>query len=736
MPIRPPALDDRTFSDLADELLARIPAHTPEWTNPQLGDPGRTVVELFAWLTDTLLYRVNLIPERQRLAFLRLLGIQMRPAVPASGLVALQFKDEKTIVPQVLQPQATVKGPVNFETQSEITVLPIIGKSYFKRPLTDAEKASVQDLLPGLAQLYGIPSTANPKPYATTPVFPQGQPDPGGWDLISSTDHALWIALLAPTGHTSDVQNAISGQLLSVGVMPAVDVPDLFENIGPRGRIPQLWEITTGGTDPAVPPLLPLDVIDDSTGGLRTPGVIRLALPAAKFIGAPTNDVRQNVNAGVGPDQPPRVDDPAEAANIAAWIRLQPSVTMQQLSFTWVGANATQVRNLQTLTGRIIGQSDGTADQEMQLPASSVDQPSFVLQVEEPTGFVTWQRVDDLGLVGTDTRAYTLDSEAGTVRFGNGLRGKVPDNQQRVRVAIMRAGGGKVGNLPAGSLTDVTGLDQSGKAVLGTLKAVQTMDTRGGDDPETLAQAEQRIPSVFRNRDRAVTADDYKQIAAKTPGVDIGRVEPIPGFKPQQKIFNVPGVVSVMVLPQKSPVGSPNPRPDRPTLEAVYDWLSPRIPLATELYVIGCKYKQISVTVAVNLLDGFAQETVLAAIRDTLRLFLWPLAGGGTDGSGWKLGRSVRDRELDVIVARVPGVDTINGVNLFVLPDGGTWQMVSPIGGSNGPAEISLLPWELPELVHVVVSADSPAAPTTLGLDTQGTTGGQDVAVPVVPEVC
>ncbi|HVH46010.1 MAG TPA: hypothetical protein VM925_26860 [Labilithrix sp.] len=67
MPIRPPALDDRRFDDLVDEVLARIPGHTPEWTNPRLGDPGRTLVELFAWLTDTLLYRANLIPERQRL---------------------------------------------------------------------------------------------------------------------------------------------------------------------------------------------------------------------------------------------------------------------------------------------------------------------------------------------------------------------------------------------------------------------------------------------------------------------------------------------------------------------------------------------------------------------------------------------------------------------------------------------------------------------------------------------
>ncbi len=74
MPITPPRLDDRSYEDLVEELLARVPAHTPEWTPQQTGDPGRTLLELFAWLADTVLYRANLIPERQRLAFLQLLG--------------------------------------------------------------------------------------------------------------------------------------------------------------------------------------------------------------------------------------------------------------------------------------------------------------------------------------------------------------------------------------------------------------------------------------------------------------------------------------------------------------------------------------------------------------------------------------------------------------------------------------------------------------------------------------
>ena len=133
MPIRPPSLDDRGFADLMDEVLARIPAHTPEWTNPRVGDPGRTLVELFAWLTDTLLYRANLIPERQRLAFLRLLGLPMRPAVAARGVVTISIDDEKATGAVVLRPHATIKSPLPFETRTELAVLPITGEAYAKR---------------------------------------------------------------------------------------------------------------------------------------------------------------------------------------------------------------------------------------------------------------------------------------------------------------------------------------------------------------------------------------------------------------------------------------------------------------------------------------------------------------------------------------------------------------------------------------------------------------------------
>ena len=89
MPIPNPILDDRSYQQLRDELVRRIPVYTPEWTDHNASDPGITLIELFAFLGENLLYRFNQIPESARLEFLRLLQIPLRPAVAARALVTL-----------------------------------------------------------------------------------------------------------------------------------------------------------------------------------------------------------------------------------------------------------------------------------------------------------------------------------------------------------------------------------------------------------------------------------------------------------------------------------------------------------------------------------------------------------------------------------------------------------------------------------------------------------------------
>ena len=81
--ILPPDLDDRTWQDLVDELRALIPQYAPAWTDHNPSDIGITLIELFAWLAESVIYRLNQVPDKNYVAFLNLLGITRDPAIPA-----------------------------------------------------------------------------------------------------------------------------------------------------------------------------------------------------------------------------------------------------------------------------------------------------------------------------------------------------------------------------------------------------------------------------------------------------------------------------------------------------------------------------------------------------------------------------------------------------------------------------------------------------------------------------
>jgi len=762
MPILPPSLDDRRFDDLVEDLLARIPAHTPEWTNPRLGDPGRTLIELFAWLGDSLLYRANLIPERQRLVFLKLLGQQMKPALPATGMVGLSYAQDTELAVSSLARGARIAGPVPFETLTETTVLPVSAEAYYKRSLDDTESARMAEVIEGLKSVHKL---ADAQGYEAAPLFDGGRAEPGGVDVFAkSADRALWLALLAPRAPRPEQQDGINGQvrlalgggntgapaLLSLGIVPALALPEDFDDFidaaNPRVPVPVMWEITTRGAGNKTDYLtLTPEAGSDTTAGLTRPGLLRLALPDESLIWAPSNDVEANPAAGVG-DTPPRLDDTDKAARLIAWLRLrpQPDKPVESLPLSWIGINAVEIDQRTTLAGRVLGVSTGAADQSFQLPGVSCDAGTLRIEVEETgLGYRAWHRVDDLAAVSADPQvarhaaAYELDSEAGVIRFGDGVRGRVPEAQMRIRLAYGRFGGGAAGNLPPGSLNAITATRVDGRAAP-PLKVSQPLPTQGGAEAESFALAERRIPSFLRHRERAVTAEDYRQLALETPATEVGRVEVLPRFKPRDRRFEVPGVVSVMALPAVAfdPAANPgpNPRPDRPFIEKVHSGLSTRVPLACELYVIGCEYMALGLAVAVTIRDGYPRDGVLFEVRKALRRLLWPLPPGGPEAKGWPLGRAVRGRELEVEISRVAGVLEVNGLNLFeraTFAEGDNWRLLP--GGE--AAALSLTAWQLPELLSVIV-VDGPAAPDNLSALPNPFAAANAVAVPVVPEVC
>ena len=728
MPILPPALDDRSFPDLVAEALARIPAHTPEW-QPRVGDPGRTLVELFAWLVDTMLYRANLIPEKQRLQFLRLLGIPLRPAAAARGVVALNLDDGEP-KSETLRRLCTIKGPTTFETLDEVTVLPVTASCFFKRRPDAAELDTLAPILGALPQVYDL-GEAEPCYYVTTPVFVNGAAIPAGLDLVRDTvDKSLWIALLAAKKEQlADARTALGSKLFSVGFAPAIEMPEQREDVTKAVEIPHVFEITTP-SDPrgGESDYLTLERVSDTTAGLTRRGVRRMVMPGASEIGVPSSDINDPLRAGVG-DRPPRIDDAKLAERLVAWVRLRPTERLDSFRISWVGINAIDIENRSSQFGKIVGNATGNADLELKLPAESIEARSLVLQLDGADGTMTWQRTEDLALADRDDLVFQLDAEAGTVKFGDGVRGRIPTGGERIRIDRMRTGGGATGNLPPNTLKEMeTRKGVSDETISRRISVLQGLPTEGGADAETLAAAERRIPSWLRHRDRAVTAADFRAVAAETPGVALGRVEVMPMFKPQQRRSGVPGVVSVVVWPQKTAWQAPNPRADRPLIEAVHAWLDERRPLATELYVIGCEYVPVAVSAGLVLREGAPRDEVLAGVREAIRRFLWPLLPGGADATGWPLGRTVKQRELEVVVAQVGGVAEVTSVNLFTQLNE-TWELAP----GSPAAAIALQPWQLPELLAVTATVGDPHGdPSHL----PNPYAGACVGIPVVPEVC
>ncbi|MFG6413316.1 putative baseplate assembly protein [Roseateles sp. DC23W] len=770
MPIRPPALDDRSFDDLVAELLSRIPAHTPEWTHPRPGDPGRTLIDLFAWLGDTILYRANLIPERQRLAYLRLLGMPLKPATAARGLVSLKVKADRTAVAVQVRPGSSIDKPVPFSTLNFCTAYPLDGRAFIRRKLGAQEQDDFNALLPDLQAVYRT-TEGTPLGYVTTEVFAPGQNLATGVDLIEATvDGSLWIALLAPSAKLrADARQTLAAdaedgaRAINVGLALALDVPDGGaggeggEGITARSPIPLVWEMTTGSdaTTPQVPDAVALDALEDSTRGLTRSGIVRLALPGIERIGAPSNDPRENLHAGVG-DAPPRLESDEDASKLVTWLRLrvQPGFALSSLRLAWAGVNAVHIEQRQALPGRAVGVSDGGSDQQFELGISTLgtaDPATLQLLVHDPvSGSRVWSPIDDLGRAGPLDNAFQLDPEAGTVRLGDGVHGRVPSTGSRIVVTGLRVGGGAAGNLPAGTLAKLDSLinRQGGKDKPSpAIDIHQPLALQHGSDAETLDAAERRIPAYFQHRDRAVTAEDYRVLAREAPGVQVGRVEVLPRFKPHERNASVPGAVSVMVLPQRLGTGhaAPMPRADRPLLEAVHGFLNERRPLGTELYIIGCEYREIGISVAVQVRDGFAREDVLADVRLALRRYLWPLplGLGGADGpwpatatndGGYPLGRKLGDRELEVVVARVAGVAGVSPVRLFEKQDG---VFVELPGAGKLVTTLMLDPWQLPELTALAV-VEGVNAPVSVDAPFPGEAGngGPALYLPVVPAFC
>ncbi len=680
MPITPIQLDDRNFEQIFEEARARIRVHTPEWTNFNDSDPGITLLQLFAFMTDNLLYRSNRIPEANQRKFLMLLGIGLQPATPGRGLVTF-INDRGPIKAFPLERgQPLQAGKVKFRTRTDVNILPVTGAVFYKKPQSDLDQATKQQYQM-LYQTFLNTGVQELQFYKATPLEdPQvGKPDPvvDLADINNGTiDRSLWMALVAPQNvPLNTVRAAIAGQTLSLGIYPALGSegsvlrPSLNANrqVDNSGLV---FQIAAPDPSPANPDL------GQSTGKpkyktlspeyaenvLEYPGIVDLRLPGYEELILWDFDPEEE---GTG-DYPPLVEDKSLAQRIVTWIRVGlptpqtadqgGSVAIQSMnasgvgplaqpkqhtSLTWVGVNTARVMQAVLVQNEPLGIGTGAPDQAytvantpILLPDATVfspgDAPEQTLLVEVQNvnnAWEPWCLIDDLFAAGANDKVYTVDAEAGKITFGTGINGYRPPVGSAIRVTY-EYGGGLDGQVAIGAIN-------KGATLPGGFKVKNPLMTWGAAPAETAADGEHNIPLYLKHRDRLVTASDFREITLTTPGIDIGRVEVLPLFNPEmidpenpQLVGSWPGALTLMVIPRTDPVQPDAPLPDRRFLDTIASWLEPRRLVTTEVFIRGPEYVPIWVSAGIVTLPGRVREVVQRDVLNAIRDYLSPLTGG------------------------------------------------------------------------------------------------------------
>jgi hypothetical protein len=433
MPFRTPSLDNRNYADILRDALARIPVHNPEWTNFNDSDPGMTLLQLFAFMAESILYRANQIPERNRYKFLELLGIRLNPATPAKGFITIN-NERGTLNPQtVLKGHEVRAGQVRFRTTQGLNVLPIEARVFYKKTLPQTNTAEI-DTAQKYQQFLKILETADRYReqyadlrtesegdlvlYETTPLPSpvSGQPLPVV-DLADTVDHCLWIALLSRPGDSlGDVREKIASQPLTVGVMPHLEEEGIAIAAGQttRGETQNLvnWEIASvpqGYTETLTASNYYVPLAARTTSSiLQNPSLVELTLPGdPKQIR--TWDwtlMRGTETEGTG-EYPPSLTDKALRNRLITWIRLRVGDAKRNASvkarISWVGINATMVQQQMPVLGEVVGTATGEPDQRYRLAHGNILPGTLKLITREPQKNQSdnpkeqqWHLIDDI----------------------------------------------------------------------------------------------------------------------------------------------------------------------------------------------------------------------------------------------------------------------------------------------------------------------------------------------------
>ncbi len=625
MPLQVPNLDDRTFQDIVSEARSKIPQYCPKWTDYNLSDPGVTLIELFAWIVDMLLYRLNQVPDKNYIKFMELIGIHLQPPKPATVNVTFRLsapQPEPVTIPagtEIATVRTETEDAIVFTTDTNATILlPTLVQA-----LTTYDDVSYFDIMDEVKN-----------PYRETAIFQE----------IPQNNNALYL------GYDED----LSAHALALTIQTSI------EGIGvDPSNPPWAWEYWNSEQNK----WLSLRLESDTTGGLNTSGQIILHIPV--------NNGKREVDGKNACWIRCRATEPLPGQGEYGSSPIVRSILSETIGYTVSASHGSRIVN------ELLGESDGSPGQSFQLQnvpvLSRKPEETIEVETENEAEYETWIEVSSFADSEPDAPHFICDSISGEVQFGPSIRqasgderqyGKVPSAGRGIRFSSYRSGGGVIGNVGKGTITVL-------KSSIPYLASVTNFDpATGGTDPETLEHARLRAPSLLRANTRAVTQEDYEYLALESSS-KIARVMCISNEVSTQKLS--PGTVRLLIVPLV---------PDNdgyltfdelqllPTVhEEVQSYLDERRLLATRLEITVPEYIWVTVQVRARVRPGANTQDVSTDIEDTLCKYVNPIIGGSV-GNGWPFGRNLSVSDVYTALRDVGNIDYIEEVRLYPVEAG------------------------------------------------------------------
>lgn len=606
-----PNLDDRTFQDLVDEAKRLIPKYCPEWTNHNLTDPGVALIELFAWMTEQTLYRLNQVPDKFYIHMLNMMGFEPFPA--AAARVDLTF----WLVDVVDEPVAVPAG-------TQVSTTGDVGPA---RVFT-----TLADLWITQPRLVGALVSPGPDSYVDV------------WDALRLPNQAVVCFPRQPTVPGDRFYLGFEGPLSGNAIR--MEVSANVEGIGVIPTKPPLrWEVWQGSG------WIPCTVYRDTTGGLNRDGEITLLVPPAHEPLTLGGQRAYWMRARVLEPEP---GQPTYRA----------SPQIRNLRVSSVGGTVT-AEHSDRAPREVLGTSNGKPDQVFTTRSTPVLPRAHDERIEVVDGdtVTVWEEVPDFVNSGPDDRHYVWNSTTGEVHFGPLIRypdgslrqhGAVPREGSLIVATGYRYGGGAAGNVGPGTVTAL-------RTSLPYVDRVENLfAATGGVDAETVENAKRRGPHSLRAGGRAVTVEDFERLTAEADPA-IARVRCLP---PEQtgkpiRLLIVPHVNRPPELVQLDDFALTDDM-----IAKVTAHLDERRILGTAIEVGTPYYQGVTIAALITARPGRPATLVRERALAALYRYLNPLTGG-PHGTGWPFDADLNSANVFQLLEAVEGVERVEEVLFF-----------------------------------------------------------------------